>query len=81
MKASDQLHVEWVDGEAVVLDQETGELHYLNGPAALVYALIEEHGFEKGLEEARSRFGHEHSFETDLAVLLKDLSEKGILVD
>ena len=40
MRPADGKHVEWIDDEAVVLDPSTEELHYLNGPAALVYALI-----------------------------------------
>ncbi|HEX2295925.1 MAG TPA: HPr-rel-A system PqqD family peptide chaperone [Actinomycetota bacterium] len=80
MKVADAMYVEWVEGEAVVLNRDSGELHYLNGPAALVFALIQEHGFDRALEEVRDRFGAEQ-VEADLDDLVSDMKEKGILVD
>ena len=79
MKVADEMYVEWVEGEAVVLNRESGELHYLNGTAALVFALIQEHGFENAMKEVRERFGSE-GVEDDLAKLVSDMKEKGILV-
>lgn len=81
MKIAGTMYVEWVEGEAVVLNRESGELHYLNGTAALVFALIQEHGYDGAMEEVRNRFGSAGQVEGDLKELLSDMKEKGILVD
>lgn len=75
------MYVEWVEGEAVVLNRDSGELHYLNGTAALVFALIQEHGFAGAIEEVRARFDSDEQVERDLEDLVSDMKEKGILVD
>ncbi len=80
MRAPNGMHVEWVEGEAVVLNTNSGELHYLNGSAALVYALIQEKGYEAAVEELNARFGTELINE-ELPALLKDMLERQILVD
>ena len=74
------MHVEWVDNEAVVLDPETSELHYLNAPAALVFALIQEHGFEGGLRALHGAQGVTAE-DREVKELLDDMIEKGLLVD
>lgn len=74
------MHVEWVDNEAVVLDPESGQLHYLNPPAALFYALVLEHGYEAGLEELK-RTVPESSDGDELSVLLDQMLERGLLLD
>lgn len=81
MKPAEGLHVEWVDDEAVVLDTTSSQLHYLNPPAALVYALILEHGYESALEELRRTRGGNPQMNEELDTLLKDMTSKGILVD
>ena len=81
MKVADEMYVEWVEGEAVVLNRESGELHYLNGPAALVFTLIQEHGYDGAMKEVRERFGSTEKVEGDLTDLVSDMKEKGILVD
>ncbi|HYO61024.1 MAG TPA: PqqD family peptide modification chaperone [Actinomycetota bacterium] len=81
MKVSDEMYVEWVEGEAVVLNRGSGELHYLNGTAALVFALIQEHGYDGAMKEVRERFGSTEQVEGDLGALVADMKEKGILVD
>jgi hypothetical protein len=81
MRPAEGKHVEWIDDEAVVLDPSTEELHYLNGPAALVYALILEHGFDRGLEEVRSIYGADSEIEKGIADCLEGLADKGLLVD
>jgi hypothetical protein len=81
MRVADGKHVEWVDEEAVVLDSDSGDLHYLNGPAAKVYALIGEYGYEKGLEELERQHGHQENFKAELDDVLKDMVEKGLLVE
>ena len=81
MRASQDFHVEWVEDEAVALNPYNGELHYLNPPAALTYAFIQEFGFERGLQELRKTHGSAPRFEDDLNNLLDDFVEKGLLVD
>ncbi len=81
MRPADGKHVEWIDDEAVVLDPSTEELHYLNAPAALLYALILEHGFDRGLEELRGIYGAEGEIEEGIADCLEGLADKGLLVD
>jgi len=81
MRPADGKHVEWIDDEAVVLDPSTEELHYLNAPAALLYALILEHGFDRGLEELRGIYGAESEVEEGIAECLEGLADKGLLVD
>lgn len=74
------MHVEWVDDEAVVLDAETGRIHYLNPPAALFYALTLEHGYEAALGQLQETFGPE-KVSTDVAALTDDMVARGILID
>jgi hypothetical protein len=81
MRVADGKHVEWVDEEAVVLDSATGDLHYLNGPAAKVYAFLGEFGYDKGLEELEKAHGDTPNFKEELGDVLKDMVEKGLLVD
>jgi hypothetical protein len=80
MRPADGLHVEWIEDEAVVLDTATEQFHYLNPPAALLYALILEHGFEHGLEELRRIYGGERDIHEDVTQCLESLAERGILV-
>ena len=79
MEAAEGVHVEWVGGEAVVLDRDTGDLHYLNPPAALAWALIQEHGFEGGVEELRRTYPDAPG--EDLDGLIEDMIERGLLVE
>ena len=81
MRVADSMYVEWVEGEAVVLNRDSGELHYLNGPAALVFALIQEHGYEGALRELYERFGNADGMREELDGLIKDMLDKQILVD
>ena len=80
MNLAPHLHVEWVEDEAVVLDPDTQQLHYLSPPAALAYALIGELGYDQGIEELRARHGKAPTFEGDLKALIKELTTRGILV-
>ena len=79
MRAAPDLHVEWVDDEAVILDPATQPLHYLNPPAALAFALVAEHGYDKALKELRARYGDSPDFQEQVAGLIGDLSAKGLL--
>jgi hypothetical protein len=74
------LHVEWVGDEAVVLDTQTKELHYLNTTAAIAFALIEEKGYPEALAELRTRFTGE-TVDEDVEKLVADMVAKGLLVD
>jgi hypothetical protein len=80
MKVPPGLHVEWVENEAIVLDAEGSQLHYLNQSAALVWALIAESGYEPALERLSSLYP-DSQLEADLPTLLADMKEKGLLVD
>lgn len=72
-------HVEWVEDEAVVLDQATGEIHYLNPSAALLYGLILEHGTAPALEEIeRTRIESDEQRE-ELKGFMDLLLELGLL--
>lgn len=64
-----------------MLDPESGQLHYLNPPAALVFALIGEVGYEQALEELRRSYGHVSALAEDVRGVVNDLREKRLLVD
>ena len=66
-------------GEAVVLNRGTGDLHYLNPPAALAWALIQEHGYERGMAELRRMNPDAHSDE--LNGLIREMIERGLLLE
>lgn len=70
--------MEWVGDEAVVLEQASGQLHYLNPPAALLLALIEEEGYDSAVESLTERFG---DISKDIEGITADMLAKGILVD
>jgi hypothetical protein len=74
------MHVEWVDDEAVVLDSETKALHYLNPPAALLYALIQELGYEGAVTELRRRYEGSEDLEEELAAALDEMIARKLLV-
>ena len=74
------MHVEWVDDEAVVLNPETSRLHYLNPPAALLYALILEHGYESALAEV-ARLPKETDVDKELPGLVEKMLEAGLLIN
>lgn len=76
MQPAPQLHVEWVDDEAVVLDPATGELHYLNSSAALFYAHVLEYGYDDAVVRIRSV-----ADEAELDDLVKEMVERGILIE
>ena len=80
-RPADGLHVEWIDDEAVLLDTNTNRVHYLNPSAAIVFALIEEHGYEKGMQQLDERYGSSPQMKEDLPKLLDDMLKKGLLVD
>lgn len=82
MKIPEDVHVQWVEDEAVVLNARTGELHYLNPPSALIYALVLEFGMPKALEQAIARTeGREDEVEQEFQRLVRTFEEKGILAE
>ena len=81
MRATPGIHVEWIDGEALALDQETGALHYLNPSAALAYALILEHGYAGGVARLRQDHGDIPELEDQLEKLVGDLLATGLLTE
>jgi hypothetical protein len=73
------LHVEWVDEEAVVLDTSTGDLHYLNTSAAVVFASILEYGYERAIKELDHAHGDSPKVKRDVQDVIEDMIEKGLL--
>lgn len=76
---SKDAHVEWVDDEAVVLDQATGEIHYLNPSAALLYGLILEHGIEAAIQQVEKTHIDSDEQREELSVFMEQLVELGLL--
>jgi hypothetical protein len=81
MRAAEGMHIEWVDQEAVVLDQSSGRIHYLNPQAAVVYALVLEHGYDSAMVELRSRFGNRPELDEQVSELVQEMVQAGLLVD
>lgn len=75
------MHVEWIEGEAVALDSKTSQLHYLNGPAALILALVTEYGHNRALEELGRSHAGVQEMDAQLPALLTDMVERGLLLD
>lgn len=81
MRVVEGMHVEWVDDEAVALDPSTGQLHYLNPPAALFLALVLEHGYQGALTEFRNTYENEPDFDEETTQMIEHMKEGGLLVD
>jgi hypothetical protein len=81
MRAAPGVHVEWVDDEAVALDSSSGQLHYLNSSAALVYALILEHGHEDAMRRLGDMFEPNARFEQEVDALIEELNDKGLIIE
>ena len=81
MIPADGLHVEWVEDEAVVLDEGGDRLHYLNSSAALFFALVQEFGFELALSHMRERFGDDLFADGSIDALVEDMKDRGLLID
>ena len=74
------LHVEWVGDEAVVLNPDSKELHYLNGSAAIFFALLEEEGYPEALTHLQQRFKGQ-DIDEEIKGLVTDMVERGLLTD
>ena len=79
MRAAEKFHVEWVENEAVALDPETGHVHYLNPPAAVVYAMIQEYGFDEAMKQIEAEYEPDSGIRTGLDGLLSEMVAKGLL--
>lgn len=71
--------MEWIDDEAVVLDVASGELHYLNPPAALAYGLFLEYGVESGLKNLFRTRDVRWRQRKEVRKLLDDMLVRGLL--
>jgi PqqD family protein of HPr-rel-A system len=71
-----------IDDEGVVLDLDGGRSFGLNGPAALVFSLLETHGEEEIARALARRFevGAEEAH-ADVAAFLATLRERGLVVE
>jgi PqqD family protein of HPr-rel-A system len=81
MRPASGMHVEWVEDEAVVLDQGSGRVHYLNSSAALVYALIQERGYDDAIAELERRHVDVPDLREQVAAAVHDMVAQGLLVD
>ncbi|HVM35200.1 MAG TPA: hypothetical protein VM784_07650 [Actinomycetota bacterium] len=81
MRSVPDLHVEWIEDEAIVLDTHSGELHYLNPPAALVYALIAESGYPNTLQALERHRADLYALHDALDELIEGMVDKGLLLD
>lgn len=81
MRPVENLHVEWVDDEAVVLNPDTGELHYLNPPAALVFAAISEYGYQQGIRHVKETQTDAETIDEEIEATVETMLNKGLLVD
>ena len=79
MQPSPDVYVEWVEDEAVVLNRASGEIHYLNTPAAYFFALALEEGVDHALAAVRAADPPPPDEEIEL--LLADMKELGLLID
>lgn len=76
------IHVQWVEQEAVVLNEETGEVHYLNPQSALIYALVLEYGMPAAVTHARVHIDAPDAQVTeDVQRVIRTLIEKGLLAE
>lgn len=74
-------YVEWVGDEAVVLREDRGTVHYLNRQAALVYALILEHGEEEAKRELGRLYRDAPKLLVDTEAIIRTMVDMGLLVD
>ena len=74
--------MQWVEDEAVVLDGESNELHYLNPQSALLYALLLEFGMPQAIGEALRRIENPpEEAQEELKRLVSSFIDKGILAE
>jgi PqqD family protein of HPr-rel-A system len=80
-KVRDDLTVVELDGEGVIYDEDTGELHHLNQTAALVFSLLDGTGTIKELAlDLSSAYGQEpKDIEDQLRPLIRGFKQAGLL--
>jgi PqqD family protein of HPr-rel-A system len=80
-KIRGDLAVEELDGEAVIYDEETQELHHLNATATIVFNLCDGTATASELaQEISTAFRVESSeVERHVRALLRDFRQKGLL--
>ena len=72
--------MQWVDGEAVAVNETTSEVHYLNPQSALIYALLLEFGMPEAVDEACARIqGPREEIRAQIDHLIETFREKGLL--
>lgn len=79
VRLAEGVHIQWIGDEAVVLDEDSGQLHYLNSTAAVILAMLLEHGEEKTAGMLAEAYEGAHPNEEDLTEVLADLREKGVV--
>ena len=80
MNIPDRVHVQWVEEEAVVLNEETSEVHYLNPQSALIYALVLEFGMPQAIDHLCERLnGPPDEIRLETAKVVASFKEKGLL--
>jgi hypothetical protein len=76
------IHVQWVNDEAVVLNEDTSELHYLNPQSALMYALVLEYGMPEAVTKACERMeGPADQITDEMNKVVGSFIEKGLLAE
>ena len=83
MKPKPGLAIESVDGEAIVLDQEAGQVHQLNESAALVWnGLGEGQTADEIATSLCGAFGIEHEQAvSDVQAVIAQFQELGLIVE
>lgn len=82
LKIPDEVVFEVLEGEAVVLNLETGIYFTLNPVGTRIWQLIEEHGdLAKVRESMISEYEvGEEALDRDIEALMRELVEKGLVV-
>jgi hypothetical protein len=72
------LHIEWVEDEAVVMDEQ-GNIHYLNQAAAVMFAHVLEFGYAQGRARLQKEYADRPDFEAELDTAVEDMLRRGLL--
>lgn len=82
-KVRDDLAVVELDGEAVVFDEVSCDLHYLNPTATLVFGLCDGSGTvdELAADIAAAYGADEDQVRGDVRAVVEDFARSGLLID
>ncbi len=82
-KVRDDLAVVELDGEAVVFDEQSCDLHYLNPTATLVFGLCDGSGTidELAADIAAAYGADEEQVRRDVSAVVEDFGRSGLLTD